>query len=315
MKAGRLGTRSLQKMRDLAQHDWDFRPVADSELVACCYYEFARESDTLVNYYDLDIRRNLKKLGATYRAKVKGRVLALPHPIKLPWNSIAGSEFPRLEFVGRGWKKPFLVFDGYVYEKQIKFADTPWQSQNPKFRQWAVKAYEEIFTHKGFSPADFVRITQDIISHGDSRSGLDPEKGIERIAVEIDWAAFDDSQLVASFREWVAVNRPPGIGQKNLKGKGKLRDWRARLKRLAVARLLSRCKLRQLPARYPEAWEWLRTSGKWKAPVQTVSDLYNQGERDIYHLREQAAEDFRELFPFLPSQEKPRFETEKEGRK
>jgi hypothetical protein len=303
-------------MRDLAQHDWDFRPVADSELVACCYYEFARESDTLVNYYDLDIRRNLKKLGATYRAKVKGRVLALPHPIKLPWNSIAGSEFPRLEFVGRGWKKPFLVFDGYVYEKQIKFADTPWQSQRPKFRAYAVFAYNESLTSKGFSLADSTRRTLGAISCEDSRSGLDVKSGIERMAVEIDWAACDDSRLVASFKKWIAANRPDGVGQKSQKGKGKHRDWRAKLKRLAVARLLSRCKLRQLPARYPEAWEWLRTSGEWRTPLETVSDLYDQGqERDIYRMRKQAEEDFRELFPFLPPEEKPRFQTEKMGDK
>jgi hypothetical protein len=44
-------------MGELARYDWDFRAVDASEVVACCHYEFARESDTFVKYYDEQIRQ------------------------------------------------------------------------------------------------------------------------------------------------------------------------------------------------------------------------------------------------------------------
>jgi hypothetical protein len=285
-------------IQELLQFDWDFRGVEDWELVASCHYEFARESKTFVNFYDHQIPFN-QYLGLSYRAKTGGKLLVFPNPFQWPWIGTIGIEME---------KSP------------LKFAETPWQSLRTEYREMVANGYEptRYITHKGFSRADSVWMAPDIISRGDSRVGLDPEKGIERIAVEIDWAAFDDLQLVASFKEWVTAkrpderpaNRPDGIGEKSQKGKGKFRDWRAKLKRLAVARLLSRCTLKQLPARYPEAWDWLQKSGEWRTPFKTVANLYEQGqESDIYHMGKQAAEDFRELFPFLPPEEKPRFET------
>jgi len=170
-------------MPDLKRFDWNFQGVKDWELVACYHYEYARESETFVNFYDHQIPFN-QYIGLNYRAKIGGKLLVFPNPFQWPWLVSFGTE-----------------------KTHVKLAKTPWRSLRSDYRKMVADLYEPTrhFTYKGFVRADSARIAPDIISWGNSRSGLDPKTGIERIAVEIDWAAFDNSGLVASFKEWVAA--------------------------------------------------------------------------------------------------------------
>ena len=68
-------------MVELNQLDWDFRGVEDWELVACCRYEFARQSESFVNSYDHQIPFP-QILGLNYRAKIGGKLLAFPNPFQ-----------------------------------------------------------------------------------------------------------------------------------------------------------------------------------------------------------------------------------------
>lgn len=269
-------------MPNLHNFDWDFRAISDSEVMACCHYEFARESDTIIGYYDDGKKPNVL-LGLTYCGEAQGKLLAFPNPFQWPW----------------------------PVSSDIKFAMTPWQSLRPEYRQSVSNQYTERSPRSlGFVSADSPLMVHESISRGDSRSGIN-DMGRERIAVEIDWAGFDNTQIEAHFKEWIKANRPKNIGLKNMKGRGSLKDWRAKLKRIGIARLLSRCTLGQIPKDYPDAWEWLQTSGEWRTPFTTPEALYtNKQDREVYRASTDAVINFRELFPFLPLDEKPRFSVE-----
>ena len=180
----------MQNMSDLAQYDWDFQGVADWELVACCHYEFARESKTIVGFYDHQKPCD-QCFGECYRAKIGGKLMAFPNPFRWPWVIETGTvKFDDSDPLRRGWITRFRIDT----KAPLEFARTPWQSLRMDYRKQVASGYEPAtyLAYGGFTGADSVRMARDIISRGDSRSGLDPELGIERIAVEIDWAAFDD---------------------------------------------------------------------------------------------------------------------------
>jgi len=119
--------------------------------------------------------------------------------------------------------------------------------------------------------------------------------GREMTIVAINWGSFTNDEIVNYFRRWVKENRPPQFPAPSRKGH-KPGDWRAKLTRLAVMRLLSHFPAFQIVKKdiFPDVWETKQFSGrKWGDFTK-----WREARRDAGRL-------FRRLFPFLPPDEKP----------
>lgn len=122
--------------------------------------------------------------------------------------------------------------------------------------------------------------------------------GREVTIVHIQWGAFTNDEIVNYFRRWVKVNRPRQYPVRSQKGH-KFKDWRANLTRLAVMRLLARFTPLEIvdtrQDRFPAVWATRQFSRRKWGDVTKWHDA-----------RREAGKLFRQLFPFLPADEKPR---------
>jgi hypothetical protein len=311
---------------DLAQFDWNFDGVPDKELVACCYWEYARESafirGTLLQYRDwwlaggkwdkdtddLDARlERIQSLGHPSDVFVRG--CAFPpyivrqsehpeepnyrHPdappitgsFPTPWQSLSEAE-----------RKFRAHIRSHVEQFQIvpvKLAHWFWAKEIARECQRAAdkqheqrKAWEQKYIHKD-AKGNFV--TEANAPAAPEFEPLRPRIrwGVrETLMVDIAWECFTNDEIVNYFRKWVKYARPKEIPKPDDKGRNKTRDWRVALERLGMMRLLHAWKLRDMPAKCPEAWK-----------------LY--GKREWYKERKRADEMFHRLFPFLSKSERP----------
>ncbi|MGB7747135.1 MAG: hypothetical protein WBN75_07600 [Verrucomicrobiia bacterium] len=309
----------------LAEVDWNFDAVPDSELVACCYWEYARESAFIRELRqrcwehwqplylkgqwwnepeDREIHKDLQKVQSIgYPAEVFLRGIACPPDGVLP-------DAPPL--------KP-----GEVYRTTGSFPK-PWQLLTKEERTY--RAYvpprgivdcvqivpferalfldvkdiaETVETQRRLRDEanDRVRrenpkMTEETIcrlgklQYPDIRPTVIYASGTEKTVVEINWGVFTNEEIIQAFRKWVKANRPQDIRVPNRKGRNKARDWRVALERLGMMRLLHRFRRREIEAKCPEAWK-----------------LY--GKREWYKERKRAGEMFHRLFPFLAKSERP----------
>ncbi len=261
----------------ISKHDWDFQPLAkatEREIIACCIYEYARESPSIIAHYEGEAQAPFLPKGFHYAARVNGVLLSLPSP--LVWPAVTGS-------------------------KLFSYA---WQDLNPKWREHVCNDFQSLsagaFRLPAFVSADTGRMKQEIISRGDERTGIDCESGRERAAVEIDWAFYTDAEIVDSFKKWVADNRPDKIGFRKRTGRTKATSWLRKLDNLAIMRLLHHSLLADMKECFPVAWH--RFGPKERAKGKDTQDSQ---ERELYARRVEAAQDFYELFPFLPKAEQP----------
>ena len=122
--------------------------------------------------------------------------------------------------------------------------------------------------------------------------------GTEVTVVQINWARFTNEEIVQAFREWVPAARPPELPAPSGKGH-KPGDWRAKLTRLAVLRLLAGASALQIvddrQKRFAPVWQTRQFAGDQWADVAKWPAA-----------RRAAGRCFRALFPFLPAGERPR---------
>jgi hypothetical protein len=259
--------------KQLQRFDWDFNAVEGWELTACCYYEYGRESPTIVAHYDQGAPLGFN-LGLRASAAVKGKLVTLPNPLCWPWPG--GSS--------------------------VRFSETPWQNLPEPYRRSVSENYAVLsgLYQDAFCPADSPRMMPRIISRGGKRKGIDLQTGIERVAVEIHWASFTDKEIAKAALKWVRANRPPGIGNSSRRGRGKDNSWSAKLNDLAMMRLLHQATLSELPIKFPAAWKKYGPKKEQLTNFTTESHI-----RELYKMREAARANLHELFPFLPPQENP----------
>ena len=112
------------------------------------------------------------------------------------------------------------------------------------------------------------------------------EEGKEVTVVAINWARFNNEEIITHFRKWVKANRPKNLHPPDGKGRNKARDWHVALERLGMLRLLHQFRLSEMPKACPKA-----------------RDLYKK--REWYKERKHAGEMFRKLFPFHSKSECP----------
>ena len=108
----------------------------------------------------------------------------------------------------------------------------------------------------------------------------------ESAIVEIAWKEFTDDEIVKSFKKWIELNRPAGVGKASHPGRRKEKGYRDYLAWLGMMRLMNVCPFTSLKRKLPEAWSQYR-SADWPRGRKKAIDV------------------FKRLFPFLPSNAMP----------
>ena len=314
---------------ELVELDWNFDAVPDKELVACCYWEYARESEFI-----RDVRRCC--LDPKWREMVNSEL----------WK-YCGDDIERIQSIGypsevflRGFFCPMGdVFPdapplkpGEVHKATGSFP-RPWQTLTPEERRYRshigtdVERIPLVPFERGISLD--ARDIREWVKGEQAKADLDREQvrrqfsrhneeallrmgklkfphiqpslfyasGREVTVVRINWGSFTNDEIVNYFRQWVKANRPAPYPVPSRKGH-KPKDWRANLTRLAVMRLLSRFTALDLidPRRnkFPAIWKTKQFGGrKWGDPTKW------------HDARREAGKVFRRLFPFLPKNAAP----------
>jgi hypothetical protein len=326
------------EMKTLSELDWNFDVVPDGELVACCYWEYARESafirDTLREYRDWYLA------GGQWDENTAGLITKLE---KIQCFSEQADVFVRgCGFDSkRVWQSNNPKKPNYRHPQAPpitgSFPDGPWQSLSSEERKFRARIRSRIeqfdivpikLAHWSWAK-EIARECQRVVDeqHGqrktweqkylrkDAKGNLYqvadappvPELGSlrprtrwgtgETLLVDIAWDCFTNDEITAYFRQWVKAARPKEIPSPSDRGH-KPGDWRAKLTRLAVMRLLSRfTALDIIDPRQNLCPEVLKTKvfcgRKWIDATKW------------YDARREAGKFYRRLFPFLPKDELP----------
>jgi hypothetical protein len=316
----------------IPESDWNFDGVPVDELVACCYWEYARESTFL-----RDLRRrcwDLQQKGDPNEPSVHAdlqKVQSIGYPAHFflrgffsPPQGVppgkASSLPPEVNEVAGSFPQPWQTLTREERAYRTSNTIPPRGSSNwapiPPFERGRFQDCKQILKnvaserHEG-EEANARAQRQDsegtqnaLVRPGEVRlAGVRPsvlcEQGWEKTVVLITWGLFTNEQIVQSFRRWVKENRPKDMPSPDGKGRNKVRDWRAKLTRLAVMRVLARFTALDIVDtqrdKFPAIWKSKQFSGpKWHDVTKW------------YDARREAEKLFHEFFPFLPSNEKPR---------
>jgi hypothetical protein len=322
----------VKKSDGLSPLDWNFDNVPDNELVACCYWEYARESAFIRELRkrcwehwqplylkdqwwnepeDKKIHADLQKVQSIgYPAEVFLRGISCPPdgvlPDALPLkpgevNRTTGS-FPR------PWQE--LTRKERAYRAQIgndveRIPLVPFERGLFLDAKDIVKSVaaqrRERDEANGKARREYPKLTEEALCRmgklqfPDIRPSVIYGSGMEETIVRINWSAFTNDEIVNYFRRWVKTNRPAQYPVPSKKGH-KPGDWRANLTRLAVMRLLSRFSALQIVRQdsFPAVWQTNQFSGRKWGDFTKWRDA-----------RREAGKLFCKLFPFLPAEDKP----------
>ena len=320
--------------KGLADWDWNFDEVPISELVACCYWEYARESpfirDTLREYRDwvvaggqwgdarADLGKDLERIQSIgYSSEVflrgctlePGRVCQSVDPDKPNYRhrdapALTGS-FPAswLSLSAAERRERSKIRSARTALPLVPIKRGDWHDATD-IAKWVEGRWQMLH-------ADFENIRRkhpetsevDLIAQGKLKPfpGIQPSLywagGSEVTVLTINWPDFTNEELVQYFRRWVKANRPKQAKQPDARGH-KPKDWRAMLTRLAATRLLARFTPLEIvdPRRdkFPVVWETKQFAGRKWGDVTKWHDARREAEK-LFH----------SLFPFLPKDEKP----------
>ncbi len=270
----------------LDEANWNFDPVADDELIACCYWEYARESEFI-----LDVKRRC----------LDPQCQQLPNA---ELTSFVGADIERIQTLGQ----PADVFlRGFFFDwdapKKPKHPQAPpitgsfpipWQMLSPKERRQRsrISTDRESIPLRPFDRA-YPFFAGWIAEHVESRRKVTGKPVHPSLCTPsgevgvftINWAAFTNEELCDGFQRWLTPNRPTQQPAPDGRGR-KTRDWRVALERLAMMRLLHHFRLRDLPVK-----------------ASAAGRLYQK--REWYKERKRAGEMFHQLFAFLPVTDQP----------
>lgn len=289
----------------LPECEWHFDArVPDEQLVACCYWEYARESAfiraTVQNLNDVRagkgggraLDKANRDLSLLYSVGTPACLISRPE-FPQPWLSLSESERARL---GENFKAEILVPSKFpAFRVTGDYPAASWlfgeveQIDEAKRAKWL--RLSEI--DKGMANLKEANELRKQLAEPQPAPMLRGTGGIDSFIAQINWRDFTDNEIVAAFKRWIAdIERP--IGQRNKKGH-KLNDWRVMLDRLAIMRLLHHATLNEMREKFPDTWK-----------------LY--GGVDWYRERKNANRDFHRLFPFLSKSELPLSWSTKGGR-
>lgn len=295
----------LKTQPPLSPRDWDFRRVPDKELIACCLWEYSRESRSLAF--------------AAKRKELKPR--EVPDEIAKAERA-AGFSYDR--FLNRFFETDL----GFV---QFYFTLTmyggvgakPWQAFPMRTRRYLVGALADTSTLTPLRTARVWDLEQlwkannrdllEIRARGlppddDSEDGAwaepttalvlptEPVDGPPRnttVAFTIDYSRFSDLEITAAFTAWLGRNRPKRWRQPRnrlpvVRRGIKLNDYRVALERLAMMRLLHWYSPKDLERDAPNAWK-----------------MYGRKESNFRREIRAAVAFYHGIFPFISQRERP----------
>lgn len=312
--------------------EWDFDGVPDGELVACCYWEYARESAFI-----RDVRKRSWECWKPLYVKSEGLSLQEEQRLHQDLQKIQSIGYPAEVFL-RGISCPPdgvlpdapALKPGAVHQATGSFPK-PWQALTAEERRYRshigsdveriplvpfkrgtsldAKDIREFVTGRQaaaeiereqvkrqnpkLNEETLLRLGK--LKYPEVLPSLYWEGGGEVTVVTINWGSFTNDEIANYFRRWVKANRPPQYPVPSGKGH-KPGDWRANLTRLAVMRLLSQFSALQIVRQdsFPAIWETKQFSGRKWGDFTKWRDA-----------RREAGKIFHTLFPFLPKDEKP----------
>src|ERR1035437_1808584 len=301
----------------LTEVDWNFDNVPGDELVACCYWEYARESEFLrelrkrcqkcqqsAGVDEALLHADLQKvqsIGYPAHFFLRGffcptdGVLADALPLKpgevhrvtgsfpKPWQSLSTEEREYRAYVP---PRGIVDFVQIVPFQRGIFLDAKDIVQTVTSQRWQRDSANEEARRANPRLTDEALTRQGKLQFPDICPSVIYESGAEHTVVQINWGLFTNEEIIQAFRQWVKANRPQDIPASDGKGRNKARDWRVALERLAIMRLLHEFRLRDMSTTCPKAWR-----------------LY--GKRECYKERKRAGQMFHRLFPFLSQSECP----------
>lgn len=304
---------------------WNFTNISDDELIACCLWEYARES------------RTLALASAVHQMNTRHiRPDNVPEPTKetlAQWakqdartrRQVKRERFNYDKFLARYWASDFghLRFYDLLCQSCSGNAQ-PFQMFPKELRRYLVNQLTESTLLEPLTEAlvcDLERLwkensaelleirgrvrppnddSEDFALYDRSRPIVDlytDEKRSDRtrtVAFTIDFSRFADAEIEAAFHRWVVAHRPrrwrkPAAIFPNAPRRGrKTNDYRVALERLGLMRLLHGITPSDMRKQIPSAWK-----------------IYGHKEPDFRREVRAAVRFFRERFPFLPQRERP----------
>lgn len=308
----------------IRRHDWSFDEVPDDEIIACCLWEYARES------------KSIHIAAADWWHEVGS--LPFPPTVKLPsdFNERVAEKTARLcRNVDADRPAAKLIFDRllsnefigteifYHIATHITAITGTWQDMDAGTKEYFRGKISQSFLYHPFKtalvgeletlwnahnedlllarngPQDEDSDSEMAALHSEvSPIGLDspedPRPGEFVHSFIADFSRFTDQEMLEAFANWLKRHRPvewqnPRRIFPNSKQKGrKILDYRAALDRIGLMRLLHWYSPNDLEQNQPEAWKKFgRKAGSFRREVRAAGDFLFK------------------LFPFLPESERP----------
>jgi hypothetical protein len=317
-----IAEKTADKHGQLPRNEWNFDGIPDEQLVACCYWEYARESPSIRQAVKVakiaQAQQGIPKPETEEREVFRETVnqaygllfntgfdpisfwVALPFP--KAWQSVAKTK--RQEWAQACPKIPKpLKFPPFAVTGDLNIASAL-QSEAMKVHKERQALYLRLSQIDSgvanLKEAAEVRNKLSELAKHPPAALLRGAGGADHFIAQINWRDFTDNEIVASFEQWVKAkgNRPMPVtdepkGVRGLRG-GRGHDpqnWRASLERLGIMRLIHHHSFDELQAIVPVGW-------LNQEKYIEKSKCKKEGQKAI--------RDFRGLFNFLSSEEKPR---------
>jgi len=312
----------------LSPLDWNFDNVPDNELIACCYWEYARESAFIRDvrqrclknwrsggHRDQQLYTDLEKLqGIGYASEVFIRGFFFEPDIKYQSvnKGLSNYRHPGAPPITGSFPQPWQSLSAaernsrsHVRSDRTSIPLVPFERGRSLDAEDIVNSVKAQLRERDKTNEQVRRENPKLTEETLCRMGklqfpdILPSviygNGWEEMIVRINWSAFTNDEIATFFRSWVKANRPKSVTAPSGQGH-KSKDGRANLARLGVMRLLSQFSALQIVSQdsLPKIWKTKQFSGcKW-------------GDVTKWHdARREAGKLFRNLFPFLPLYEKP----------
>ena len=268
---------------ELDPHEWHFVDVPEAELVACCYWEYMRESVALRKAVEWWRRMPKYVSGSSPSDEELLIILAcypssnflIELPFPNPWQSLDKNQRAKwaphiipnqLEVTG----PPFRVIgDGTIVgEHEVGIA-------KELYRQTA-SAREKNLSKTASTANQTASLVSCVGRFSDSQF----------LIAEINWQNYTNVEISQFIHWWLKEHRPEHLPEPPERGKGKKPkiDYAHKLRDLGVMRLLAETQFGNMHLRQTEAWR-----------------IYGQEERNWYN-RGRALENFKKLLPFAHSE-------------
>lgn len=288
----------------ISEHDWNFDParVDKTELVACCLWEYARESNSILKaaetvrtvYANQGIARPESAEREAFRSTADAAFALLTkigfdisrwtvEQFPKPWQSLEKTEREKLAHVTTPEKgSPFQVsgdlYIASVLHGKATEANKAQQAAWLRLSQMDRDTISRRSQNAAELRKELAAPLPPLIVHGES--------GVDSFIGQIDWRNFTNKEIKEFLCDWLIKNRPPEIREPSQRGH-KPKDWRASLERLGIMRLMNRHSFDELTAIVP--CEWLDKE-KYNDKTACMSE------------REKAVKDFHQFFSVLSNE-------------